>query len=86
MHVINVCKTYSNSAKKRNLYTKKHYFKLYFYDETGVIATKRVSRIEAFYYKYLVKKVKVKYFRCENCNEKYRSIHGKAPCPFCDNT
>ena len=86
MHVINVCKTYSNGAKKRNSNTKKHYFKLYFYDETGVIATKRVNRLQAFYYRYLVKKVKVKYFRCKNCNEKYRSIHGQAPCPFCDNT
>ena len=74
MYVNNVCKTYTNYSKKRNNNTKKSRYKLYFYSEDGQFHSKRIS------------KVKVKYFRCENCNEKYRSIHGHAPCPFCDNT
>ena len=86
MYVNNVCKTYTNYSKKRNNNTKKSRWQLYFYDEAGNFHSKRVSRLQAFYYRYLVKKVKVKYFRCKNCNEKYRSIHGQAPCPFCDNT
>ena len=76
MYVIKVCKTYSNSIKKRNNNTKKSRYKLYFYNEVGDFGSCRVSKIKAFWIKLFVKKYKVKY--CKSCGQKYINS-----CPNC---
>jgi len=76
MYVIKVCKTYSNSIKKRNNNTKKSRYKLYFYNEAGIFGSCRISKIKAFWIKLFVKKHKVK--KCKSCGQNYLNS-----CPYC---
>ena len=76
MYVVKVCKTYSNYSKKRNNNTKKAGYKLYFYDESGIFHSKRISTLKAFWIKLFVKKYKVKY--CKSCGQRYFNS-----CPNC---
>ena len=76
MYVVKVCKTYSNSIKKRNNNTQKSRYKFYFYDEAGNFHSKRISTLKAYWIKLFVKKYKVK--TCFTCRQKYLNS-----CPNC---
>ena len=83
MYVIGVSKTYSNYSKNRNYHTKKHGFKLYFYDSNGIFRVKKITFIKMIYYRLFVKKHKIKRVTCSNCFTKYKTVGGPAECPKC---
>ena len=85
MYHLGVSKTYSNGHKRRDKYTKKHYWKHYFYDENGYMHCKRVSWLKAFWFKLTKKKVKQKNIKCKVCSNRFHIVgNGYTNCPFCN--
>ena len=80
MYVKSVSWTTNNSKKKSNEHTKR--FPVVFYhDESGKFHSKRISRLEAIYYK--TKICKQKSLFCTNCQEKFTVLIRKSETPEC---
>ena len=80
MYVKSVSWTTNNSKKKSNEHTKR--FPVVFYLlEDGSFHSKRISRLEAIYYK--TKICKQKSLFCTNCQEKFTVLIRKNEIPEC---
>ena len=83
MYVKSVSWTTNNSKKKSNEHTKR--FPVVFYLlEDGSFHSKRISRLEAIYYK--TKICKQKSLTCEFCEKKFTFLikkNEKPECPHC---
>ena len=82
MYVKSVSWTTNNSKKKSNEHTKR--FPVVFYLlEDGSFHSKRISRLEAIYYK--TKICKQKSLFCTNCEKKFTTLIRKNETPQCPN-
>ena len=82
MYVKSVSWTTNNSKKKSNEHTKR--FPVVFYLlEDGSFHSKRISRLEAIYYK--TKICKQKSLFCTNCEKKFTTLIRKNEIPQCPN-
>ena len=80
MYVKSVSWTTNNSKKKSNEHTKR--FPVVFYLlEDGSFHSKRISRLEAIYYKTKICKQKALF--CTNCQEKFTVLIRKSETPEC---
>ena len=79
-YVISVGNRHNNQAKRRSkskFASYSRHWHLYFYDEVGVFHCKRITYLQALYFKT---KKKYKLITCPNCDSKYI---GKDECPNC---
>ena len=84
-----VSRGYLNGSKRvKNTRGAKKYPFAYYYDESGKISKKRISKIKYFYLKYFRKKAIKITFVCENCGNKFKAIvknrKDKVDCPKCE--
>ena len=78
MYVQGVSKKHDNNGKRRHYQDKGKHWRLYFYDSDGSFHTKRVSWIQALYWKTKKKHIKK---LCNACNKKFV---GADKCPNCE--
>jgi len=81
MLVIGVSKRYIVGTTGTKVRAKKYWY-VYFYDQDNKFHCKRISFIQALYYK-TKKKHKIKEVVCPTCRVIYKII-GKAFCPNCE--
>ena len=83
MYVKGVSQVTNNRKGRSNEHTKRHSV-VFYYDESGIFHSKRVSRLEAIYYKTKIcRQIKV---YCEICQEKFTILVKKNEqliCPKC---
>ena len=82
MYVKGVSWTTNNRKGRSNSNTKRLPM-VFYYDEGGMFHSKRVSRLEAIYYK--AKICKQKSLFCTNCQEKFTVLIRKNEIPKCPN-
>ena len=80
MYVKGVSWTTNNRKGRSNSNTKRLPM-VFYYDEGGKFHSKRVSRLEAIYYK--TKICKQKSLFCTNCQEKFTVLIRKSETPEC---
>ncbi len=77
-YVISIGKRHDNYGKRYNKRNKHTHWFLYFYDKDGVFHNKRISWIQAMYWKT---QKKYKLNECKTCN---RLFIGVDQCPNCE--
>ena len=85
-YIVSVSKTYIHRGNHKHRDSTKKYWHIYYYDEYGKFNTKRVSLLQALYYK-TQKKKRMK-FVCDECETIFmvlvKSKNKIIPCPNCD--
>jgi len=86
-YVVSVSKTYIHRGNHRHQRKTKRRWHIYYYDEQGKFCTKRVSWLEALYYK--TKKCSRYKMVCPDCGSVFIAIvsgfRNKVECPYCGN-
>ncbi|NDB33629.1 MAG: hypothetical protein EB150_10370 [Nitrososphaeria archaeon] len=85
IHVISVSKSYIHRGNHRHRHGTKKHWHMYYVDDDGKFKTKRISSLEAVYYKAL-KLHRYRYI-CINCGFKFialvKSHKDAVECPYC---
>lgn len=84
--VISVSKAYSHRGNHKHREDTKKYWYVYYLNEYGKMASKRVNTLQALYYKT---KVKHRYkFICDDCGNLIiglvKSLKSEIECPYCN--
>jgi len=85
-YIVSVSKTYIHRGNHKHRDSTKKHWHIYYYDEEGNFKSKRVSLLQALYYK-TQKKKRIKYV-CDECGVIFmalvKSKNKIIPCPYCD--
>jgi len=80
MYVKGVSQVTNNRKGRSNEHTKRHSV-VFYYDESGIFHSKRVSRLEAIYYKTKICRQITIY--CTDCEKKFMVLVKKNQQPTC---
>ena len=85
-YIVSVSKTYIHRGYHKHRDSTKKHWHIYYYDEEGKFNTKRVSLLQALYYK-TQKRKRLKYL-CIECGNVFvglvKSSKKELDCPYCD--
>jgi len=85
-YIVSVSKTYIHRGNHIHKSSTKKHWHIYYYDEEGKFNTKRVSLLQALYYK-TQKRKRLKYI-CTECGEVFlglvKSYKQTVECPHCE--
>ena len=82
MYLFNVAKRYNNINKNHRKHCKK-YWHIYFYDESGLFRSKRITFLKAWYYRLFVPKFSWHIRTCKNCHHKVKTLGVYVACANC---